>query len=103
MVAEEPVDKANYNIWHHRPNSRGNAEPKKAAAHRCHPARDSGRTRGSESGASVCCIDFARGVCAAGYQCNYLHRVPTVQVHSWLRQALAATAIADACSRDLQS
>ena len=82
VAAEEPVDKANYNIWHHRPKFRGKAEPKKAAAHRCRPARDAGKTRGSESGASFCCIDFARGVCAAGPQCNYLHRVPTAQVRA---------------------
>lgn len=80
IIDEEPVDKANYNIWHHKPNNRRKAEPRKAATHRCRPARDSGRTRGSESGASFCCIDFARGICAAGASCNYLHRVPSAAV-----------------------
>ncbi|KAK9822689.1 hypothetical protein WJX81_001179 [Elliptochloris bilobata] len=78
VVVDESIDKADYNIWHHKPNRR-KAEPKRAATHRCHPARDSGRTRGSDSGASFRCIDFARGICAAGYSCNYLHRVPTAQ------------------------
>lgn len=78
---EESIDKTSYNIWHHKPNFRRRAEPKMAATHRCNPARDAGRTKGLESGASFCCIDFARGMCAAGYSCNYLHRIPTVQAN----------------------
>jgi len=97
IVDEAPADKANYNIWHHKPNDRRKAEPKKAAAHRCRPARDSGRTRGSESGASFCCIDFARGVCAVGPGCNYLHRVPTAAV----RRPLPCSPKARAATRGL--
>jgi hypothetical protein len=99
IVDEAPVDKANYNIWHHKPNDRRKAEPKKAAAHRCRPARDSGCTRGSESGASFCCIDFARGICAAGPSCNYLHRVPTTAV----RRPLSPTPEARAAPAGLSS
>ena len=43
-------------------------EPRKkeASQYRCHPKVDSGWTRGTASGASYCCLYFARGIWCAG-------------------------------------
>jgi hypothetical protein len=45
--------------------------------YRCRPAIDTGRTRGSEGRINTFCSYFARGLCAEGAACRYLHRLPT--------------------------
>ncbi|PSC68748.1 Pre-mRNA-splicing factor cwc2 [Micractinium conductrix] len=50
---------------------------KQASLYRCLPKAHCGWTRGAGSGASYCCLYFARGICHHGSDCNYLHRLPT--------------------------
>jgi hypothetical protein len=67
------------NIWSGRRN--GERPPKRGerarSAYRCRPRLDTGRTRGSEGRINVFCSYFARGLCAEGSACRYLHRLPT--------------------------
>jgi hypothetical protein len=52
--------------------------PNKASLTRCNPEQDSGLTRAEEvSRDPFFCVFFARGCCGKGYNCNYLHRIPT--------------------------
>jgi hypothetical protein len=53
-----------------------------AAPHRCCVSTDAGTTRAnssssSSSSSSFICLHFARGECARGADCTYLHRVPS--------------------------
>ncbi|KAJ1453295.1 hypothetical protein M885DRAFT_588698 [Pelagophyceae sp. CCMP2097] len=45
---------------------------------RCVPSRDCGVTDGSEEGASLFCLDFARGCCPDGGECTHRHDVASV-------------------------
>ena len=84
---EQSNDMAVVNIWdgrrqrEHRPD-RGGRGTKIKTEYRCHPSLDSGWTRGERAGCSYHCIYFARGICHHGSDCNYLHRVPTVDDES---------------------
>ena len=49
----------------------------KKAVNRCSPRSDSGRTKGYEAKQQTFCLHFARGVCVEGYNCMYLHHLPT--------------------------
>ena len=49
----------------------------KEAATRCIPRMDSGRTKGYEAKQRTFCLHFARGACVAGYDCAFLHHLPT--------------------------
>ena len=67
------------NIWTgKRLGGRGAREagPRVATKYRCQPELDSGWTRGEASGATYCCLYFARGLCHHGAECAFLHRVP---------------------------
>ena len=45
---------------------------------KCDPDKDSGLTRAEEGTRDpFFCVFFARGSCAKGYDCNYLHRLPS--------------------------
>lgn len=58
--------------------SGGGGSGGRAKSHyRCRPETDTGRTRGSDGRVSVFCSYFARGMCAEGPMCRYLHRLPT--------------------------
>ncbi|KAI9028635.1 hypothetical protein DFJ74DRAFT_603650, partial [Hyaloraphidium curvatum] len=45
---------------------------------RCNPARDTGYTKGSRHhpATALFCIHFAKGNCAKGEDCSFLHRIP---------------------------
>jgi hypothetical protein len=43
---------------------------------RCDPVLDSGSTRGDAVPQSFICLHFARGECARGAECTFLHRIP---------------------------
>lgn len=51
---------------------------KTAAPSRCNIAKDSGYTRADKIAGSYFCLFFARGLCPKGFQCEYLHRLPTI-------------------------
>ncbi|KAL2854652.1 hypothetical protein BJX68DRAFT_232183 [Aspergillus pseudodeflectus] len=70
-----------FNIWYNK-WSGGDREDKylskTAATSRCNIAKDSGYTRADKVPGSYFCLFFARGVCPKGYECEYLHRLPTL-------------------------
>ena len=68
--------KANYNIWYGRQMGRQNRS-KTLSKTRCNPSLDSGFTKASDTkdGAFIC-LYFAKGMCALGQNCTYLHRIP---------------------------
>ncbi|KZV98661.1 hypothetical protein EXIGLDRAFT_727378 [Exidia glandulosa HHB12029] len=45
--------------------------------YRCNVARDSGYTRAQTTGMKYCCLFFARGCCPHGFECEYLHVLPS--------------------------
>ena len=59
------------NIWYGKWQS-----SRHVSVHRLDPERDSGVTRGDSSGTWKFCLYFARGLCALGHKCEYLHHVP---------------------------
>ncbi|KAL4883322.1 hypothetical protein BJY04DRAFT_185348 [Aspergillus karnatakaensis] len=70
-----------FNIWYNK-WSGGDREDKylskTAAVSRCNIAKDSGYTRADKVTGSYFCLFFARGICPKGYECEYLHRLPTL-------------------------
>jgi hypothetical protein len=79
---EEPAATGTiYNIWYNK-WSGGDREDsylnKTAAQTRCVIARDSGYTAADQIPGSYFCLQFARGMCPRGVECEYLHRLPTV-------------------------
>ncbi|KAL2825652.1 hypothetical protein BDW59DRAFT_72017 [Aspergillus cavernicola] len=70
-----------FNIWYNK-WSGGDREDKylskTAAPSRCNIVKDSGYTRADKVPGSFFCLFFARGVCPKGYECEYLHRLPTL-------------------------
>eukprot|EP00960_Hanusia_phi_P051402 760786-Hanusia_phi.AAC.4 len=72
-----------YNIWYGKWCGQ-QWKPDKdlsAAPHRCCVRRDAGRTKADDrfGDSAYCCIFFARGCCALGAECTFLHRIPTPQ------------------------
>mmetsp|Transcript_24081 Transcript_24081/g.54034 ORF Transcript_24081/g.54034 Transcript_24081/m.54034 type:complete len:488 (+) Transcript_24081:71-1534(+) len=72
-----------YNIWYGKWCGQ-QWKPDKdlsAAPHRCCVRRDAGRTKADDrfGDSAYCCIFFARGCCALGSECTFLHRIPTPQ------------------------
>ena len=68
-----------YNIWYHKflgdkMDQRGFSR----APGRCNFAVDCGWTQGTKRPDAFFCLHFARGVCAMGKECGWLHRPPTV-------------------------
>ncbi|PWY70260.1 hypothetical protein BO70DRAFT_365572 [Aspergillus heteromorphus CBS 117.55] len=70
-----------FNIWFNK-WAGGDREnqylSKQAAVSRCNIAKDTGYTRADKVPGSYFCLFFARGVCPRGYECEYLHRLPTL-------------------------
>ncbi|BCS20127.1 active spliceosome conformation promoter CWC2 [Aspergillus puulaauensis] len=70
-----------FNIWYNK-WSGGDREDKYLSKHaapsRCNISKDSGYTRADKVTGSYFCLFFARGVCPKGYECEYLHRLPTL-------------------------
>ena len=69
-----------FNVWYGKwVGEHWSAETKRTPAEtRCVPLRDCGMTKGDKTtkGQTFYCLYFARGACAAGEKCQYIHRVP---------------------------
>jgi len=81
---ESAIDKSQgfmYNIWYHKVPGAGKPrtepEPPARSKVRCIPYTDAGVTKGEETHSKLFCIYFARGSCTQGYDCMFLHRIPT--------------------------
>lgn len=80
-VTSEPPPQTGtiYNIWYNK-WSGGDREDKylsqQPAPSRCNISKDSGYTRADKIPGSFFCMNFARGVCPKGHECEYLHRLP---------------------------
>jgi len=81
---QAPEGANEYNIWYHRFVGEHwyDRLEKEAAETRCILARDSGTTKGDSRDKAWFCLHFARGCCAMGSQCTYLHRLPGPQDES---------------------
>ncbi|EJU04950.1 hypothetical protein DACRYDRAFT_104844 [Dacryopinax primogenitus] len=69
-----------YNIWYNKwagGDREDNYSNKTKSQTRCHIKRDSGWTRGDITGQRYLCLFFSRGCCPYGYECAYLHRLPS--------------------------
>lgn len=78
IVSEPPPQTGTiFNIWYNK-WSGGDREDNVSvhAKGRCNIANDTGYTRADKIPGSFCCMAFARGVCAKGQDCEYLHRLP---------------------------
>jgi Torus domain/RNA recognition motif. (a.k.a. RRM, RBD, or RNP domain) len=66
-----------YNIWYNKwsGGDHDSANQFKAPS-RCNIAKDSGYTRADGMPGSFFCMNFSRGVCPRGKDCEYLHRLP---------------------------
>lgn len=69
-----------YNIWYNKnAGERGHSREKAQAATRCNIAKDSGTTKGSlrEWDGTFICLKFSRGCCPLGYDCSWIHTLPS--------------------------
>ncbi|KAI8358312.1 hypothetical protein B0O80DRAFT_278395 [Mortierella sp. GBAus27b] len=69
-----------YNIYYDKWTGGGRQRNEKAQ-HRCDPAKDSGRTKGTMNPNAYFCVFFAKGCCPNGEDCGWLHRIPSIQDH----------------------
>jgi hypothetical protein len=72
--------KTDINLWTGKPvggQKRKMPDSSKGPRPRCDPALDTGSTRGDAMPQSFICLHFARGECAKGHECTFLHRIPT--------------------------
>ena len=71
--------RGNYNIWFNKYSGerQDTGQSKTRASTRCNVEKDSGETRGSHREFSYICLKFARGCCPNGFECSWLHVVPT--------------------------
>lgn len=81
LITSEPPPQTGtiFNIWYNKwsgGDHDGNAQTK--AKGRCNIATDAGYTKADSMTGSFFCVSFARGVCAKGVDCDYLHRLPGV-------------------------
>ncbi|KAM3509933.1 hypothetical protein MY11210_006123 [Beauveria gryllotalpidicola] len=81
LITSEPPPQTGtiFNIWYNKwsgGDHDGNAQTK--AKGRCNIATDAGYTKADSLTGSFFCVSFARGVCAKGVDCDYLHRLPSV-------------------------
>lgn len=81
-------DASVYNIWYDKWYSEdktkygGISNPDKIPFTKCDPESQSGLTRANNKSISadpLFCVFFARGCCGKGFECRYLHRVPTME------------------------
>eukprot|EP01006_Ploeotia_vitrea_P003667 TRINITY_DN113025_c0_g1_i1.p1 TRINITY_DN113025_c0_g1~~TRINITY_DN113025_c0_g1_i1.p1 ORF type:complete len:663 (+),score=86.96 TRINITY_DN113025_c0_g1_i1:88-1989(+) len=72
-----------YNIWYHKYYGHGTnrkmGDEKEKAQHRCNVKKDSGWTKGFEKDDTYICVYYARGCCALGAECPFIHMIPTEQ------------------------
>ena len=74
-----------YNIWYNKnAGERGHSREKTQASSRCDIANDSGITKGStrEWDGTFICLNFARGCCPFGYDCSWIHSLPSDEFES---------------------
>lgn len=74
-----------YNIWYNKnAGERGHSKEKIQATTRCNIAKDSGITKGSsrEWDGTFICLKFARGCCPFGYDCSWIHTLPSDEFES---------------------
>ena len=74
-----------YNIWYNKnAGERGHSREKAQANTRCDIAKDSGTTKGStrEWDGTYICLKFARGCCPFGYDCSWIHTLPSDEFES---------------------
>ena len=74
--ARDEATNRDFNVWWGKSTARGYHDTPKAVT-RCAPILDAGTTRGDAAGVKALCYHFARGCCASGAGCEYLHRLPT--------------------------
>ncbi|KAI5310083.1 Pre-mRNA-splicing factor [Ascosphaera atra] len=70
-----------YNIWYNKWSGGDREDQYLSQTHaetRCDVAKDSGYTRADRIPGSYFCLFFARGCCTKGYECEFLHRIPTI-------------------------
>lgn len=76
-----------YNIWYNKNvGERGHSREKAHATARCNIAKDSGTTKGSSRqwDGTFLCLKFARGCCPFGYDCSWIHALPSDEFASSL-------------------
>lgn len=76
-----------YNIWYNKNvGERGHSRDKTPATTRCNIAKDSGITKGSlrEWDGTYICLKFSRGCCPLGYDCSWIHSLPSDEFESTL-------------------
>ena len=74
-----------FNIWYGKfagdyTKGKGGGLGKDPAPYRCDPENDAGWTKGSKRSSSekaYFCLHFAKGSCAKGHECTFLHHIPT--------------------------
>jgi len=74
-----------FNIWYGKyagdyTKGKGGGLGKDPAPYRCDPENDAGWTKGSRRSSSektYFCLHFAKGSCAKGHECTFLHHIPT--------------------------
>lgn len=74
-----------YNIWYNKnAGERGHSREKTQATTRCNIAKDSGITKGStrEWDGTFICLKFAKGCCPFGYDCSWIHTLPSGEFES---------------------
>lgn len=74
-----------YNIWYNKnAGERGHSREKAQATTRCNIAKDSGTTKGSsrEWDGTFICLKFSRGCCPLGYDCSWIHTLPSGEFES---------------------
>mmetsp|Transcript_33950 Transcript_33950/g.55017 ORF Transcript_33950/g.55017 Transcript_33950/m.55017 type:complete len:496 (-) Transcript_33950:71-1558(-) len=77
-IVDHPT--ACYNIWYHKTPGERNyvrKEDRKNPPTRCKPILDCGWTKGTDRPGAFICSHFAKGRCAQGSDCLFLHRIPT--------------------------
>jgi hypothetical protein len=71
-----------YNFWFSKYICSKDEKDKEAALTKCNPELDVGYTAAdlfNEKGGAYYCLFFARGCCASGVNCKYLHKVPSIE------------------------
>jgi len=74
-----------YNIWYNKnAGERCHSREKTQATTRCNIAKDSGITKGStrQWDGTFICLKFARGCCPFGYDCSWIHTLPSDEFES---------------------
>ena len=71
-----------YNIWYNKNvGERGHLKERVKTTSRCNIAKDGGETKGSSRqwDGTFLCLKFARGCCPFGYECSWIHALPSKQ------------------------